>query len=65
MVAISGICTSRGAQRAIRNAPNARQVCNPPQSASAMHTIQNRFRRSDLELRGPKSGLESVPVALE
>eukprot|EP00969_Alexandrium_andersonii_P316701 13991546-Alexandrium_andersonii.AAC.1 len=29
----SGIFTLHGAQGAIRNQPNARQCCNPPQSA--------------------------------
>eukprot|EP00969_Alexandrium_andersonii_P095931 4236385-Alexandrium_andersonii.AAC.1 len=31
---LSGIFTLRGAQSAIRNPPNARRYCNPPQSAN-------------------------------
>eukprot|EP00969_Alexandrium_andersonii_P365995 15467442-Alexandrium_andersonii.AAC.1 len=43
------------------NPPQSAQVpsvLQPPQSASAMRNIQNRFGRSELELRWPGNDLE-------
>eukprot|EP00969_Alexandrium_andersonii_P362496 15459856-Alexandrium_andersonii.AAC.1 len=48
-----------GTQSAIRTPPKARQRCNPPQSA--MRKVKHRFRRANLELHGPKSGLRMRP----
>eukprot|EP00969_Alexandrium_andersonii_P353027 15438951-Alexandrium_andersonii.AAC.1 len=47
-------------QSAIR--PNARQRCDPPQSA-VRHAENAQFcaRRSHLELRGPRNGLKMGP----
>eukprot|EP00969_Alexandrium_andersonii_P210758 9308875-Alexandrium_andersonii.AAC.1 len=57
----SGIFTLQGAQNAIRNPPDARQCSNPPHPQSAMPNMQHRFRRSNLELRGPRNGLQIGP----
>eukprot|EP00969_Alexandrium_andersonii_P242926 10731568-Alexandrium_andersonii.AAC.1 len=45
----------------MRNPLKARQWRNPPQSAIRSSEMQNRFRRSCLELRGPRSGLKLGP----
>eukprot|EP00969_Alexandrium_andersonii_P070151 3095735-Alexandrium_andersonii.AAC.1 len=47
-------CNPQSAQRPV----GARIRPNPP---SAVRNMQNRFRRSSLELRGPKSGLKIDP----
>eukprot|EP00969_Alexandrium_andersonii_P190364 8410143-Alexandrium_andersonii.AAC.1 len=54
--------TSRGAQSAIRNPPNARQGSSPPQSAirHAEH-MQHRVMRPNLELCGPRNAPELAP----
>eukprot|EP00969_Alexandrium_andersonii_P153990 6808182-Alexandrium_andersonii.AAC.1 len=55
------------APRAIRNPLKARQCCNPPQFTirlnpqSAVRDMNDRFRRSNMELRGPRNGLEIGP----
>eukprot|EP00969_Alexandrium_andersonii_P216184 9548652-Alexandrium_andersonii.AAC.1 len=46
-------------QSAIRARPANATIRFDPQSA--MRRMQNRFKRANLELRGPKSGLEIGP----
>eukprot|EP00969_Alexandrium_andersonii_P145907 6453451-Alexandrium_andersonii.AAC.1 len=52
----SGTFTCQGAQSAIRNPLKARQCCDPPRSA--IRHAEHSFRRSELELCGPKNGLK-------
>eukprot|EP00969_Alexandrium_andersonii_P250751 11082547-Alexandrium_andersonii.AAC.1 len=46
-------------QSAIRPRPVSAAICLNPQSA--MRKQQNRFRRSNLEVRGPRNGLKIGP----
>eukprot|EP00969_Alexandrium_andersonii_P010539 459076-Alexandrium_andersonii.AAC.1 len=57
----TGTAASKSIQSAIHNPLEARRGSNAPQSATAMRKIRNRFRQSQHELRGPKSGLELGP----
>eukprot|EP00969_Alexandrium_andersonii_P252134 11144102-Alexandrium_andersonii.AAC.1 len=50
-------------QSAIRSTPVCAAIRLNPQSA--LWEMQNRFRRSNLELRGPRSGLKIVPGSPE
>eukprot|EP00969_Alexandrium_andersonii_P372563 15482007-Alexandrium_andersonii.AAC.1 len=45
---LPGICTSQGAQSAIRNPPKAHQCCNPPKSA-----IRHAYNANSLQAFGP------------
>eukprot|EP00969_Alexandrium_andersonii_P349310 15430752-Alexandrium_andersonii.AAC.1 len=59
LVPTTGVFTSQGAQSPIRNPPKASQRCNPPQSAiHHAEDANNRLMRVELELRGPRNGLE-------
>eukprot|EP00969_Alexandrium_andersonii_P359633 15453629-Alexandrium_andersonii.AAC.1 len=59
--ALAGIFALQGAQGAIRNLPEARQCCNPPQSAIRHAYTKNNIRRSELEQRGLRNGLKIGP----
>eukprot|EP00969_Alexandrium_andersonii_P236092 10423050-Alexandrium_andersonii.AAC.1 len=55
----AGMLALQGAQSATCNLPKAGGCRNRLNPQLAMQNAQHHFKRSELELRGPRSGLET------